>query len=594
MFKRNYSVVFLALLAIVIFNFSSCKTDPTTPPQKEVTSEPTTVTSRLRAEPDRLNPMLTFRGWSLHVARFLFPTLIEFSPATLKLEAQLVKSLPVIKPIEEGKYKGGMSYSFEILEEAVWDNGQPITGNDYAFTLKVMMNPHVASDAYKGFFNMIRKVDVDPNNPKKFVVYTDQQYIKAEHAAGYFIFPEYIFDPTGLLKDIPLVDILDPEKIEDLAKNNENLKQFGEQFNDPSYSRDADKLVGAGGYRLEEWIAGERIVLAKKENWWGDKLKNPHPLLVSKADRIVFIPIPDETAALSMIKSQTLDVMGAITEVQFEDLKKNEFVKEHYNFYTPQVLGITFVSLNTKNEKLQDKRVRRALAHLMDVDKVVNSIKKGYAVSINGPFHPSRDYYHKELPQIKLNIEQSKTLLTEAGWTDSNGNGTVDKMIGGQRVEMELEFLMTPTSKTSEAVALILQNEAEKVGVKINPIAQEANKFRGNLNTRNYEMYLGGSQQDLGLDDPRQTWHTESDTPNGSNRSGFGSAKTDELINELRKTMDVEKRNAMYLELQEAIYEEQPYIFLYTTLDRILINKRFKDVETTIQSPRFFENQWSQ
>ncbi len=589
--KRNFYNPFIFLFLTIIVGFSACKTDPKTDNETQEITKASTVTVRLRAEADRLNPLLSYRGWSTHIMNFMFPTLLTYDPKTTELSPVLVKSRPVVEPIiTEGPYSGGTQYTFELLEEATWDNGTPLTAKDYEFTLKVLFNPHVACEVYRQVLSLIRDVELDATNPKKFTVLTDEQYIKAEHATGLFILPEYIYDPDGLMKDYKVADLTDPEQAEKHSAD-EKLKAFGDQFNSSKYSREVGFVSGAGAYKLAEWIQGERIVITKKENWWGDKLRDQNPLLTAHPEKMIFLPVPDPATSISMLKDQSIDVMDAIPENQFLELKENELVNQHYNFHSPDVLGYYFLYLNMRIPKLEDKRVRRALAHLLDVDEVLKSVKLGFARPIIGPFHPSRSYYHKELAPIKLDVEKARNLLKEAGWEDTNGNGTVDKNIDGELVEMNLHYMITPKNPTSNNIALIFKNEAKKAGVNIEITPKEANVLREDVKNRNFEIFSGGANQDM-VDDPKQFWHTSSDTPNGFNRFGFGNAESDQLIDEIRRTLDEEKRGELFLRLQEIIYDEQPAIFMYATKDRIAVHKRFKGVFTTLVTPRYFENYW--
>ena len=590
MLKRDLRNTSLLVFVAIFLGFSACKTDPKPQEDTPEITKSSTVTIRLRAEADRLNPLLTYRGWSIHIMKYIFPTLLEYNPETLKLAPVLVKSRPEIEPISEGSYSGGSKFTFELLDEAVWDDGSPVTAKDYEFTLKALFNPHVASEVYRQYLAIIRDVKIDPNNPKKFQVFTDEQYIKAEYATGLFILPEYVYDPEGLLRDYQVVDLTDPAQAEKHASD-ENLKAFGELFNSSKYSREKGFVSGAGAYQLDEWVSGERIVLKKKENWWGDQLRGKNPMLTAYPEKLVFVPVTDPTTAISMLKDQTIDVMNAIPENQFLELRENELVSQNYNFYTPDIIGYYFLYLNMRSPKLEDKRVRRALAHLFDVEEVLKSVKLGFAVPIIGPIHPTRPYYNKNLEPIKLNVEKARTLLNEAGWTDSNGNGTVDKMVDGELIEMNLQYLITPNNPTSNNIALIFKNEAQKAGVNIVVTPKEANVLRDDIKKREFEVWSGGALQDM-VDDPKQFWHTSSDTPNGFNRFGFGNAESDALIDELRRTLDEEKRGQMYLKLQEIIYEEQPAIFMYATKDRIAIHKRFKGVKMSLVKPGYFENYW--
>lgn len=586
--NRTFFPFAFQILIASFLVFSSCKTDTKSDTQ-EITKA-STVTVRLRAEADRLNPLLTYRAWSTHIINFIFPTLLTYDPQTEEVTPVLVKSRPEIEPITDGPYQGGAKYTYELLEEAVWDNGTPLTASDYEFTLKVLFNPHVACEVYRQYLSLIRDVVKYDDNPRKFTVFTDEQYIKAELATGLFILPEYVYDPEGLLKDYKVADLTDPAQAEKHAAD-ETLKAFGDQFNSPKYSREKEFVSGVGAYKLDEWISGERIVIVKKENWWGDKLINERPILKAYPEKMVFIPVADPTTAISMLKDQSIDVMDAIPEQQFLELKENEMVAEHYNFYTPDVFGYFFLYLNTKSPKLDDKRVRRALAHLMDIDEVLKSVKLGFAVQTVGPVHPSRPHYNKNLEPIKLNVEKARNLLKEAGWEDTNRNGTVDKVIDGARVEMNLSYYITPNNPVSNNIGILFQNEAKKAGVNIEIVAKEVNVLLDDVKRRDYEIYSAGAGQDL-VDDPMQFWHTSSDTPEGSNRFGFGNAASDRLIEEIRSTLDEEKYGKLYMQLQEIIYDEQPAIFLYVTKDRIAIHNRFKGVKTSLVKPGYFENYW--
>ena len=137
--KKTSLLTILICLFVSSLHFS-CKTDRSTDENIQST-KPFKVTSRIRADPDRLNPLLTIRSWSLHVNNHLFLPLLEFHPKSLELSPVLAKSRPKVELLEESKYGRALAYTFEIHEEAVWDNGSPVLASDYLFTLKAVMNP---------------------------------------------------------------------------------------------------------------------------------------------------------------------------------------------------------------------------------------------------------------------------------------------------------------------------------------------------------------------------------------------------------------------------------------------------------------------
>lgn len=583
-------ILSLFLCGLIIPFINSCKSDPKPVGNGNASAKTTSVTIRQYDEVKSLNVLLVLDGVSLQVCNYLFPTLLAYDPFTYELSPVLVKSRPVVEEITSGKRKGWATYTYELLEEATWDDGVPITAKDYLFTIKTIFNPHVEAAAYRGYMKLIKDVELDPANPKKFTVYTSEKYINAEYATGLFIYPEHLYDSKGLLSSYDIKDIRNP-KLAKQHKEDETLKAFGTQFNSPEFAREKANINGCGAYQLEEWVEGDKLVLSKKEDWWGTPLKDKYPMLTANPERIIFKPIKEATTALTMMKNEEIDVMSLIKDDLFIAFKESSIGKEKFDTYTPPYLGYSYYGLNTQKPKLSDKRTRKALAHLVDMEEVIKSVKP-FAEQVVGPFHPTRSYYNKNLKPKKLDVEKAKTLLAEAGWKDSNNNGVVDKMIDGALTELELELLMAPNNPIGSSMALIFQKEAIKAGVKIAVSEKGGSALKDQLRIRDFDMFSLVAGADMSMDDPYQYWHTASDKPNGSNRFGFGNAATDKIIEDLRSELDEEKRKALYFEFQEILYEEQPAIFLYATLNRIAVNKKFKGFKTSPKKPGFFANYW--
>jgi len=575
--KITFRLIPEIFVLIALLLFSQCVGEDKKPKE----DDPLTVTTRIRAEPDRLIPLLTTRGWSLQVANILYPTLMEYDPKTLVLSPKLAKARPEVTPITEGEYEGGIAYTYEILEEAVWDNGQPVTAKDYLFSLKALFNPKLTTGAgvYRIYLDMIKDVKLDADNPKKFTVYTDRPYIRSEYACSFYIFPEYAFDPKGLLKDFALSDLTNSEKASKLADSDPRLAQFAEEFSDPSFSNDPKNIVTCSGYYVEEWLPEERIILKKKDNWWGEKVYKDYPQLTAGPDRIIFKPIPDATTALTLLSDESLDVINFVPNSQFVKARENEQLTKNYNFYTPNTPIYNYFGLNNKSPKLNDKRVRKALAYVLDVKEIIETVKYGMATPIASPVPPYLSFHHDGLKPIPLDIEKARTLLDEAGWKDSNSNGIRDKKVDGKLVELELEFMISPRNEDSNNMGLIFQENAKKAGIKIVITPKEANTIRDDRNKGNFEIFAAGSALDAGLYDPFQSWHTKAFFPNGSNTYGFGNAESDALIDDIRKTLDETKRTQMYMKFQEILYDEMPVLFVYNAQDRVIIHKRFKNAK---------------
>lgn len=584
--KRIFPSALLAMcLALLV---GACKSDPKTENAawKRTTSD---VILRLENNPDRLNPLLSTSGYGSQVNNQIFQFLMSVNPQTLELIPQLLKSKPTATDITEGTWKGGVAYAMEIHDKAMWDNGTPVTANDYAFSLKAVLNPLVDAPRVRAFIDIIRDVQVDAANPKKFTVFVSEKHIIGEEkiCGAFPVMPEYLYDPKGLLKSIPLQDLTTPAKAEELAKAGGALKAFADEFQSPKYSNEKEFIGGSGPYRLESWESGQRVVLVKKSNWWAQDMADSQVTLESYPDRLVYQVITEVTTAIQALRNEEIDAMSDIDPLQWDSLRNNAGMKDIYNFHTPLMLTNFLIYVNTRNPKVSDKRVRKAIAHALDLDVFIKTIFNGLGQKAVGPVHPSAEYFNSDLKPMEHNVNLSRQLLGEAGWKDTNGNGTADKQIGGKTVELELEYLYTAGRKISEDAALLLQQQLKQAGITLKLVPKDFNAMLAAQRSGEYELCSGGRALSPTLWEPNQSWSTTQD-----NRTGFGNAETDALINQIQVTLDKKQRNDLYKKLQAIIYDEQPEIYLMVPTGRLAIHKRFQ-AEPSSLHPGYFPNQFN-
>ena len=540
------------------------------------------VTIRLDAEPERLHPVLSRTASAKQIESQLFLPLLQYDPYSLELKPVLAKALPQID-----MSKNGTAYTFEIHEDAIWDDRKPITAKDYIFTIKTIFNPHVPTAHYRAYYTFFDHINIDPANSKRFTIYTNTQYILAEAALGTLsIYPAHIYDSEKLLDSVSLTNLISGEVS---PEKDRLLKQFAEHFTASSFSQDSRYISGCGPYQLEKWETSQQVILKKKANWWGEKLQTSYPLLNAEPDELIYKIIPDDNAALSLLKAKQLDVLTGIQAETFISLRKDENINANYQFFSPSKLGYYYIGLNGKNEKLNDKNIRRALAYLTDANHIINALLMKMGERLSTPIHPAKPYYNHDLPLIEKDIKRSKSLLEKAGWKDTNQNGILDKNKNGKLTELNLRYAYKAGNQIAENIGILLKNEAVKVGINIQLEAKEFNALIKDYRVRDYEMVFMAWFTSPGLDDLRGTWHRASDTPTGGNRTGFGNADSDAIIDKIRVTFTPKTRRELYLRIQEYIYDEQSYIFLYAPLECMVIHKRFETTPTVI-SPGFMPN----
>lgn len=538
------------------------------------------VIIRQAAEPDRLHPILTSSAYATQVNQLLFLTLESLDPATMSMVPMLVEDRPQVQELESG----GIAYTFDILDEAVWDSGSPITGHDYLFTLKAAMNPLVNAPRLRAYLSIIEAVEIDADDPRHFTVTIRERDLLGEEIVANVIpvMPEYHYDPEGLLRDIPLSALSDEEAQQAFTAA---LQEFADLFSEPRFAHDAEGVVGNGPYALENWETGQRVILNKKPDWWGTELIDDYPALAAYPDRIIFQVIPDATTAGAVIRSEDIDVVPDLTAEDFNRLKADSLVNVCYRLESLPQLASSFLSLNNRSPKLADKRVRRAIALSIDTDEIINSLYQGFGDRIAGPIPNAMVFVNQDLPLLDQQTEQARQLLAQAGWEDTNSNGTVDRVIDGSLTELQLRIDVPTESASAQQMALLLQKQLTASGIGLDIQTSAWREILSRHRAGNFEIVpMGRSYPSPTVWNPRQNYHSA-----GDSRTGFGSAETDALIDRILTTFDEEERTELYRQLQAIIYEEQPEIYLFSPRTRIALHRRF-DTELIPIAPGFLPN----
>jgi peptide/nickel transport system substrate-binding protein len=579
--KRTFTLLSALFFVSLVMVCSSCKTE---------NKKGNSVAIRLAGEPERLNPVTTEEANATQVMSHIFMPLLDFDPKTLELTPVLAKNRPLVVNIDTGKFQGNLGYVYEIRDEAIWDNGKPVTASDYIFTIKTILNRKVNASDFRSTLDFISDIIPDVSNPKKFTIVANKRYILSEASSGnVLVLPEYVYDTEGVMQKVSVEDLAKTMKDTTAKPFDAELVKFATAFQTPKFQREKGSVVGCGAYGLESWTAGQSIVLTKKANWWGEKLVSQNLLFSALPEQLVFKPVKDNATVSSLIQNGELDAVQSIGAKDFNAMKKDEKLAANYSFESVPALSVVYIGLNCKDPKLSDKRVRKALSNLIDIPTAIKTLVGGYGEACNSPFIPQRDYYNKDVKGAMLNPEKAKQLLADAGWSDSNGDSTIDKSIDGLRKEMVLRYVFASSNEPAKNLGLILQDEAKKLGVKIELVSLEAKTMLESMKKRDFDMFISAASYAPSIDDPKQFWASSSNTPDGSNRFQFENSEADGLIEQIRGELNPDKRRAYYLQFQELLDREQPAIFLLARQERIAVNKRF-DAPVVARRPGYLVN----
>ncbi|MBL0910926.1 MAG: hypothetical protein IBJ09_01045 [Bacteroidia bacterium] len=535
------------------------------------------VTMRLPAEPTGLNSIVNRDGMKGLVLQYIMFQPLTIDNESLNIFPMVAKNMPIVNRMADSS----VHVTLELRPEARWDDGSAVTVADVLFSLKLCILPWISNGAVKGGFADVEDVLLTPGNDHKYTVVFKRPYFLASIIAGDMnLFPKYKYDPQGVLDayTIPQIQRNDPKLMADSA-----VKRFAEAFNSEKYSREI--VEGCGPYKLEKWEAGKRIVLRKKENWWGNSFTNNGSFFKAYPDKITFEIIRDENTAINALKAGTIDGMASVDFKTFtQTLQKDAALQQNFDFHTPDMLAFEYLGLNARRPLLKDRATRKALAYAVDADRIISTLMYGLGKRIKG--HITQNRPEEVSAQLTLNefsLAKANAMLDSLGWKDTNGDGIREK--GGRKNTLKLNLLVNAGNERREKTALLIRDDMKQAGVDVHIEIMEMGAYINALSKGNFDMVLSGTVGSALESDPYQLWHTASA---GGNFTGFGNAYSDSLIMAFRVEMDPLKRIGISKKLQEEIQWFGSVIFLNDMKERIVFSKKFEELTVSEQRPGFW------
>ena len=374
----------------------------------------------------------------------------------------------------------------------------------------------------------------------------------------------------------------------DELSENQDIIAYAQDINSEKWQREKGYIGGSGAYTFEGLETGARINLSLKKDWYGHAFKAENHYFEANMDKIVHQIVNDPASSLSSLKRGDLHVMTVSKPKDFVDLDKSSAFTENFNKHVNSSTIYSYLGINVKSPKLENKYTRQALAHLLDVNYIIDKLQYGYGERTIGPVMPIRDFYNHDITPYPFDPAKAKELLKQAGWEDVDGDGILDKEIDGDLVPFEIRFSYNSGNESRKQVGLILSSECEKLGIKLDVVPSEWSIYLENLKAHKFDIYYGAWVGEHAPQDPEQLWHTNS-ANGGSNYPAWGDDESDAMIDQIKETLDDEARKAIWMSFQEKIHDEVPYIFVAARKTLKVIHKKFDNASTSAMDPGYWE-----
>jgi peptide/nickel transport system substrate-binding protein len=292
------------------------------------------------------------------------------------------------------------------------------------------------------------------------------------------------------------------------------------------------KMVGTGPYRFVEYARDERLVMERNPDYWGAK---------AKIDRIIYRPIPDATARMTALRAGQVD---AVAQVPAFDIGKLEGVSD-VRLHGVRAARINILFMNPIVPPLQQKLVRQAIHHGIDLDTIVKTVLEGRAHRLSQLVGPSQVVsYDPDLKAVPYDPERARKLLAQAGY----GGG------------VDIDFYDYAAYNEYKPMALAVAEQLRKVGVRLNVKSVESGVFRRMWFNSEMPMFFisyGNVAEDASAF--LKTYFRSG----ADRRSQYKNPEVDGLFDQQEVELDPKKRHALNRQLLRLLQDESPAIPLY-------------------------------
>ncbi|MBI5143926.1 MAG: peptide-binding protein, partial [Candidatus Omnitrophica bacterium] len=510
-----YRSYIIPLMALAVFFFFISVARPTAQDDNAAPAYGDAIIIASIGDARTLVPILASDSASSDICGMVFNGLVKYDK-DINIVGDLAESWEILD--------GGLSIVFHLKKNVKWHDGAAFTAKDVEYTYRKLIDPNIKTP-YSSDFERISSLKVLDDYTVK-VTYKEP-FAPALSSWGMWIMPEHI------LKDADL--------------------------NVTAFSRNP---VGTGPYKFKSWKTGEKIELVSNRGYFEGR-----PYI----DRYVYRIIPDEATIFLELQTQGVD-LTSLTPLQFTRQTDNKFFKTHYNKFKYPGFGYTYLGYNLSDPKFQDLKVRQAINYAVNKEEIVRTIFFGLAKVTTGPFVPESWAYSQDVKPVTYDPLKAKALLKDAGWSDSDGDGWLEK--NGEVFEFTL--LVNQGNNERLRCAELTQKYLKSVGIrmKIRVLEWSAmiNEF---INKRRFEAVLMGWF--LSRDpDCYDIWHSSKTREGEFNFVGYKNTTVDRLLEEGRRTFDQSHRAGIYHKIHRLIYDDQPYLFLYSAEALPIVHKRFR------------------
>jgi peptide/nickel transport system substrate-binding protein len=404
----------------------------------------------------------------------------------------------------------GLSVTVKLRKNAKFHDGKPITSEDVAFSIETIKANH----PFKTMYAPVTKVTTPDTHTA--VIHLSAPHPAIELAMSSqlgVVIPKHIYGEGNIRKN----------------------------------PRNSQDIVGSGPFKLKEFKPGEYIIMER----FDDFFLEGKPYL----DRIIFKKMAESTSRIIALETGKADVTSFASDPQeLTRLKKSKHLTLTPSGYSA-IGPLNWLAFNTSRKPFDDKRVRQAIGYALNKDLLIKILYAGFAKRATGPIHPGSAFYSGNVNQYDYDVAKAKALLDAAGLKPD---------ADGIRLKTTLNFI--PGGATWKRWSEITKAQLKKIGIDVT--LKASSDFRSWIKTvagHDFDMTLDSvfnwGDPVIGVHRTYQSSNIRKGVP-WHNTQQFRNSDVDALMVKAGLEINLDKRKALYADLQKMVVEEAPIIYI--------------------------------
>ncbi len=454
-------------------------------------------------------------------------------------------------PSEEngGISEDGTVITMTLRDDITWSDGTPITSADVLFTHEMIM---ASSNTVASTFPNDQLASIEAPDDQTVVMTFEEPFVAWESTFWHGLLPKHVLEP-----------VFEAEGTIDGAAWN------------------LAPTVGAGPYVFDAWESGSFARFVRNDNYWGEP---------AKLDEVFLRFVPDDAAQISALIAGDghLGTFFAYSDVPTLEAAGIDIftVQSGYNEGWYMYMG------EDGHPALQDERVRQAIAMGFDRFGLVQDLLLGLTEPA-ATYWDNTPYAAPELEPWPYDPVRAAEMLDDAGWIDTNGDGTRDK----DGVELVLTY-GTTTREIRQDTQAVAQQQLAEIGVGLELLNFDSDLFfavDGPAATGELDIMEWSDTTDF--PDPNITYWLISEIPTedypvGLNWQKVYDEELDALFRAQATQVDPDERQATFHEISRQVFEKVYWLGIWQDPDLFGVSERLTGVKLSGVTPFFNIAEW--